>query len=138
MGSNEMSLLNGYVARFTIVQGRTYSKKKTVTFEEAKSTPRRRIDESLRSRIRDWYNLEQKAADGFFEVGFNKEAFDCITDFDYRNESIIKNSEDKASGLMQFRSRLSEKVWKYALLFTASKYGAEKIWPSIVIAPRTP
>ena len=43
MGSNEMSLLNGYVARFTIVQGRTYSKKKTVTFEEAKSFPRRRL-----------------------------------------------------------------------------------------------
>ena len=126
MGSNEMSLLNGYVARFTIVQGRTYSKKKTVTFEEAKSSPRRRFDESLRSRIRDWYNLEQKAADGFFEVGFNKEAFDCITDFDNRNESIIKNSEDKTSGLMQFRSRLSEKVWKYALLFTASKYGARE------------
>ena len=27
---------------------------------------------------------------------------------------------------MQFRSRLSEKVWKYALLFTASKYGARE------------
>ena len=78
----------------------------------------------MRSQI-GLFNLE-RSGDGFFEVGFNKEAFDCITDFDNRNESIIKNSEDKTSGLMQFRSRLSEKVWKYALLFTASKYGARE------------
>lgn len=120
----EAVMSNGYIARFTTVKGRSYSEKKEVTFEEANQAEVFNIPASVRSSIKRWSDFEMTANESPFIVKFKKEPFDLIMDFDSEIESEIRNNCESADGSAEFKARLFEKVWKYALLFTASKYGA--------------
>lgn len=127
--TNETILSNGYISRFTIVQGRTYSERRATTFEEATSAPIFALPASLRSRVKKWADFELAASDPTL-CGFDRAAFDCISEFDSATEKEIKNETLAGGWIAEFKARLFEKVWKYALLFAASKYG---VVPSMIV-----
>lgn len=120
--TNETILSNGYISRFTIVQGRTYSEKRETTFEEATSAPVFQLSASLRSRIKKWADFETASLEPTL-CGFDRAAFDCVSAFDSAAEKDIRMASLAGGWLAEFKARLFEKAWKYALLFAASKYG---------------
>lgn len=127
--TNETILSNGYISRFTIVQGRTYSEKRATTFEEATSAPVFTLPASLRSRVKKWADFELASADPTL-CKFDRAAFDCINAFDQKSEKEIMRETLAGGWIAEFKARLFEKAWKYALLFAASKYG---VVPSMVV-----
>lgn len=123
-GTNESVLNNGYVSRFTIVYGRDYSPKRQPTFEEATNAEPLAIPAAIASRIRAWKDLETAAAPAPFLASFERSAFDAITQHDEEFEHKMRDAAAEGLGLAEFRARLFEKIWKYALIFAASRYGA--------------
>ena len=123
-GTNESVLNNGYVSRFSIVYGRDYSPKRQPTFEEATSATPLAVPAAIASRIKAWKDLETATKDAPILATFDRSAFDLIQDHDRTFEEKMKSAAADCLGLAEFRARLFEKVWKYALIFAASRYGA--------------
>lgn len=121
--TSETILNNGYISRFTTIQGRAYSEKKDVTFEEAQDASVFTLPLRLRSRIKQWSDMESRAVDNPIFLKFDHDAFDCLMSFDQTTEREIKTLSATDGGSTEFKARLFEKLWKYALLFSASKYG---------------
>ena len=122
--ASDALLRNGYVARFTTVAGRVYSEKKTTNYEEAISSDPFDLPASFKSRIKSWADIEMQSEQTPFIVPFERAAFDAIHTFDAENEERIKQASLSGDGTAEMRARTFEKVWKYALVFAASKYGA--------------
>lgn len=121
--TSESILANGYLARFTTVLGRSYSEKREIEYEEAMNAPVFEIGCKLQERIWAWSNFEKRTENGFQLVGCTREAFDVIRDFDREIEKSIRNDANALEGSVEFKARLSEKVWKYALNFAGSCFG---------------
>ena len=122
--ANETLLQNGYIARFTIINGRNYSPKKELDFTTATSTEAMRLNADIIARIQAWGKLEEESDEKPFEISFNKDAFEIIKAFDQTIEKQIKQDVLTSDFNAEIRARYFEKVWKYALLFAASRYGA--------------
>lgn len=122
--ANETLLQNGYIARFTIVNGRQYSPKKDLDFEAVTTAKPLQLNADLIARIQAWSKLEEEAEEGPFTISFNKDAFEIIKKFDATIETQIKQDVLTSDFNAEIRARYFEKVWKYALLFAASRYGA--------------
>lgn len=121
--TSETILNNGYISRFTTILGRDYSEKKAVTFEEAQKADVFKLPQRFISRIKQWADMEARAVDNPFFLPFRRDAFDCLMSFDAMTERDIKSLSMTDGGSTEFKARLFEKLWKYALLFAASQYG---------------
>ncbi len=121
--ASDALLSNGYVARFTTIEGRTYSEKRATTYEEATSNAPFALGASFKSRIKAWRDMELQAENTPFVIPFTKGAFDVIKGYDDEVEKQIKEATYNGDTSTEMMARTFEKVWKYALLFTASKYG---------------
>lgn len=122
--ANETLLQNGYIARFTIINGRSYSPKKDLNFDDVTTASQFRLSADLIARIQAWYKLEEESTADPFTIPFNKDAFEIIKEFDATIETQIKQDVLTSDFNAEIRARYFEKVWKYALLFAASRYGA--------------
>lgn len=122
--TNESLLKNGYIARFTTVLGRKYSEKKSLTFEEATANAPFELDSDFIRKIEDWKNFEIQADGAPFVIPFRRRAFDLIRAFDEEIEKKIKQESATREAAAGAYARYFEKVWKYALLFTASERGS--------------
>ena len=67
--------------------------------------------------------MELQAENTPFVIPFTKGAFDVIKGYDDEVEKQIKEATYNGDTSTEMMARTFEKVWKYALLFTASKYG---------------
>ena len=94
-----------------------------MTFEEAQDASVFTLPLRLRSRIKQWSDMESRAVDNPIFLKFDHDAFDCLMSFDQTTEREIKTLSATDGGSTEFKARLFEKLWKYALLFSASKYG---------------
>ena len=121
--AGESVLTNGYVARFSIMISNEYVKKRTIDFEEAQSAPVFSLPRSIVRVIRQWRNFENQTSKGAMNVPFERSAFELLRDFDETNERKLRESIESSDGIGEVRARFSEKSWKYALLFAASRYG---------------
>lgn len=121
--TSEAILRNGYVARFTIVHGRTFSEKKTVTFEEASAGEAFKLPARIASRVKMWRDFESVADAEPTTISFTREAFDALHALDENIENELREDVETSDGVAEVKSRYFEKAWKYALLFAASKYG---------------
>lgn len=122
--TSETLLENGYVARFTTVLGRNYSEKKELSFEEATSAEPFRLSPRMLGIVEAWKNLEERTEEEPAIVAFTRDAFDTIKDFDVEIERQIKIESATHEASAGTRARFFEKLWKYSLLFAASRYGA--------------
>lgn len=127
--TNEAVMRNGYVSRFTIVYGRTYSEKRKTSFDEAKNAEPMRLSSHLSSRVKQYRDVEGTAVDPYV-LTFDEDAFDCITAYDEETEKQIRLDVFNSDGVTEMKARLFEKVWKYALLFSLSTYGPR---PTVVV-----
>ena len=121
--ASDALLRNGYIARFTTVVGRTYSEKKKTTFEEASASTPFQLTDDFKSRIAGWAEFEQSAFAGPWIVPFTRKAFNKIQEYDESVEKQIRLESATEEGAAELKARFFEKVWKYALLFAASRYG---------------
>lgn len=123
--TSETLLKNGYVARFTTVLGRKYSEKKALSFEEATSVAPFSLSPRFQGRIAAWRDMEKNQADEKpVFIPFTRAAFEVVRDFDVAIEKQIRLESETGETSAGARARYFEKVWKYALLFAASQYGA--------------
>lgn len=121
--ASETLLHNGYVARFTIVVGAEYSPKKVKTYEERARRVSLDYPAAFQARIGAWRTFEKTREQAPLLVGFTKEADDVIQAYDQEVESAIRRELATVDGATELKARYSEKLWKYALIFAASKYG---------------
>lgn len=131
--ASDAILENGYLTRFTIVVGRTYAAKRVASYEEAIAAPVFALPNDLIGRIEKWRDLEDGMSRAPALATYTGEAYAMATEYDAKIEESIRDSIDVGDGARDFKTRLSEKFWKYALLFAASKYGAR---PDIEIDAR--
>lgn len=124
--AGENLLQNGYLARFTIVRGREYAPKREGTFEETKEAPVFELSRGSKKIIQNWLDVENAAESAPYIVDFKRSVYDCFKSFDEENERLIKETLESQGGGVEFYARFSEKVWKYALLFSVSKQGGGK------------
>lgn len=120
---------NGYIARFTIIEGLNYSKKNVLSYEEANNATPFSLTTSLKSMIKQWRTAEDSAADPFI-LKIDKNAYKLALDYDNTTEKTIKETINDDNGVLEMRARLFEKLWKYALLFTLSETGPN---PSVFV-----
>lgn len=122
-------LRNGYISRFTVIYGRTYSGKRAQTFEEARDMEPMRLTNELAARVKLWRDYETSALDPTV-LTFDRAAFDCLQAYDAEVERQVRLDVCSADGAAEVRARLPEKGLKYALLFALSEFGAR---PGVVI-----
>lgn len=121
--ASDALLRNGYVARFTTVMGRTYSEKKKTSYEKAVGAEPFALSKDMIDRVQRWRSVEIQAEEKPFIVPFDRAAFDVVQAFDEKTEKEIRIEIFNGDGAAEMKARFSEKVWKYALLFAASRYG---------------
>jgi len=122
--ASEALLTNGYLARLTTVVGRSKPEEREISYEEAREAKPFEIYPALRARIEDWNLKERRTAGGFELVDYTRDAYVALKDFGAEVAEEKKNFVDASDGVQEFLSRLIAKAWKYALIFTASHYGA--------------
>ena len=123
--ASEALLTNGYLARLTTVVGRSEPEEREISYEEAREAKPFEIYPALRARIEDWNLKERRTTDGFELVDYTSDAYVALKDFGAEVAEEKKNFVDVSDGVQEFLSRLIAKAWKYALIFTASRYGAK-------------
>lgn len=123
--ASEALLTNGYLARLTTVVGRSEPEEREISYEEAREAKPFEIYPALRARIEDWNLKERRTADGFELVDYTSDAYVALKSFGAEIAEEKKNFVDASDGVQEFLSRLIAKAWKYALIFTASRYGAK-------------
>ena len=123
--ASEALLTNGYLARLTTVVGRSEPEEREISYEEAREAKPFEIYPALRARIEDWNLKERRTTDGFELVDYTSDAYVALKDFGVEVAEEKKNFVDASDGVQEFLSRLIAKAWKYALIFTASRYGAK-------------
>jgi hypothetical protein len=121
--TTEAVLRNGYVSRFTIVYGRTYSEKRKTTFDDAVAAAPMALADDLTSRVKQWRNFEETCAKDPSILTFDRSAFDCLAAYDEQTEKEIRLDVFNSDGVTEMKARLFEKAWKYALLFALSEFG---------------
>ena len=131
--TTEAVLRNGYVSRFTIVYGRTYSEKRKTTFDDAVSAAPMALADDLTSRVKQWRNFEETYAKDPSILTFDRSAFDCLAAYDEQTEKEIRLDVFNSDGVTEMKARLFEKAWKYALLFALSEFGAR---PGLTVGRR--
>lgn len=131
--TTEAVLRNGYVSRFTIVYGRTYSEKRKTTFDDAVSAAPMALNDDLTSRVKQWRNFEETYAKDPSILTFDRSAFDCLAAYDEQTEKEIRLDVFNSDGVTEMKARLFEKAWKYALLFALSEFGAR---PGLTVGRR--
>ena len=122
--TSDALLKNGYIARFTTILGRKYSEKKELSYEQATNVAPFALSERFLQRVEDWRRLEKEAEENPFLVPFTRAAFEIVQEFDAQIEKLIKLDAATRETLAGARARYFEKIWKYALAFAASRYGA--------------
>ena len=124
--ASEVLLHNGYIARFTIVAGEEYAAKPARTYEE-RVTPRDVcFSQDFKARVSAWRAFEQCHEEKPEIIDFTREADETLIEYDLTIEDEIKRDSASIEGASEVKARFSEKLWKYALLFGASKFGARK------------
>jgi hypothetical protein len=123
--ASEALLTNGYLARLTTVVGRSEPEEREISYEEAREAKPFEIYPALRARIEDWNLKERRTTGGFELVDYTRDAYVALKDFGAEVAEEKKNFVDASDGVQEFLSRLIAKAWKYALIFTASRYGAK-------------
>lgn len=131
--TTEAVLRNGYVSRFTIVYGRTYSEKRKTTFDDAVAAAPMALNDDLTSRVKQWRNFEETYAKDPSILTFDRSAFDCLAAYDEQTEKEIRLDVFNSDGVTEMKARLFEKAWKYALLFALSEFGAR---PGLTVGRR--
>lgn len=131
--TTEAVLRNGYVSRFTIVYGRTYSEKRKTTFDDAVAAAPMALADDLTSRVKQWRNFEETYAKDPSILTFDRSAFDCLAAYDEQTEKEIRLDVFNSDGVTEMKARLFEKAWKYALLFALSEFGAR---PGLTVGRR--
>ena len=131
--TTEAVLRNGYVSRFTIVYGRTYSEKRKTTFDDAVGAAPMALADDLTSRVKQWRNFEETYAKDPSILTFDRSAFDCLAAYDEQTEKEIRLDVFNSDGVTEMKARLFEKAWKYALLFALSEFGAR---PGLTVGRR--
>ena len=123
--TSETLLRNGYIARFTVIHGRSYSEKKETSYEEALKERPFEVPRDIQRIIRQWADVEASTEEEPFIAGFTKGAYDAFKDFDAELEGKIREYSLSGKTGVESLARFSEKIWKYALLFSCSKFGGD-------------
>ncbi|MGN0930597.1 MAG: DUF3987 domain-containing protein [Thermoguttaceae bacterium] len=123
--TSDTLLKNGYVARFTVIYGRTYSEKTSETYEDATKTRPFEVPRNVQRIIRQWADVESSTGDGPIVAGFTRDAYNVFKAFDDELEQKIRDGSTSGKLGVEHLARYSEKIWKYALLFECSKVGAD-------------
>ena len=123
--TSETLLRNGYIARFTVIQGRSYSEKKETSYDDALKERPFEVPRDIQRIIRQWADVEASTEEEPFIASFTKGAYDAFKDFDAELEGKIREYSLSGKTGVESLARFSEKVWKYALLFSCSKFGGD-------------
>ena len=123
--TSETLLRNGYIARFTVIHGRAYSEKKETSYEDALKERPFEVPRDIQRIIRQWADVEASTEEEPFIASFTKGAYDAFKDFDAELEGKIREYSLSGKTGVESLARFSEKVWKYALLFSCSKFGGD-------------
>lgn len=123
--TSETLLRNGYIARFTVIQGRSYSEKKETSYDDALKERPFEVPRDIQRIVRQWADVEASTEEEPFIAGFTKGAYDVFKDFDAELEGKIREYSLSGKTGVESLARFSEKVWKYSLLFACSKFGGD-------------
>ena len=123
--TSETLLRNGYIARFTVIHGRSYSEKKETAYEDAIKERPFEVPRDIQRIVRQWADVEVSTEEEPFIAGFTKGAYDAFKAFDAELEGKIRDYSLSGKTGVESLARFSEKVWKYALLFACSKFGGD-------------
>lgn len=123
--TSETLLRNGYIARFTVIHGRTYSEKKETSYDDALKERPFEVPRDIQRIVRQWADVEASTEEEPFIAGFTKGAYDAFKDFDAELEGKIREYSLSGKTGVESLARFSEKIWKYALLFSCSQFGGD-------------
>lgn len=123
--TSETLLRNGYIARFTVIHGRTYSEKKETSYDDALKERPFEVPRDIQRIVRQWADVEASTEEEPFIAGFTKGAYDAFKNFDAELEGKIREYSLSGKTGVESLARFSEKIWKYALLFACSKVGGD-------------
>ena len=123
--TSETLLRNGYIARFTVIQGRSYSEKKETSYDDALKERPFEVPRDIQRIIRQWADVEASTEEEPFVASFTKGAYDAFKDFDAELEGKIREYSLSGKTGVESLARFSEKIWKYALLFSCSQLGGD-------------
>lgn len=123
--TSETLLRNGYIARFTVIQGRSYSEKKETSYDDALKERPFEVPRDIQRIIRQWADVEASTEEEPFIASFTKGAYGAFKDFDSELEGKIREYSLSGKTGVESLARFSEKVWKYALLFACSQLGGD-------------
>lgn len=123
--TSETLLRNGYIARFTVIHGRTYSEKKETSYDDALKERPFEVPRDIQRIVRQWTDVEASTEEEPFIAGFTKGAYDAFKDFDAELEGKIREYSLSGKTGVESLARCSEKIWKYALLFACSSFGGD-------------
>lgn len=123
--TSETLLRNGYIARFTVIQGRSYSEKKESSYDDALKERPFEVPRDIKRIIRQWADVEASTEEEPFIAGFTRGAYDAFKDFDAELEGKIREYSLSGKTGVESLARFSEKIWKYALLFACSQFGGD-------------
>ncbi len=122
--ASDSLLTNGYIARFSIVLAPWYVKKREVDYKTAVSVPIFSLPDSITEQAAAWREYEAVMTNGAEHIPFTEDAHDVLKVFDSENEKRLANALGQGEAVAEIRTRFGEKIWKYALLFAASRYCA--------------
>lgn len=123
--TSETLLRNGYIARFTVIHGRTYSEKKETSYDDALKERPFEVPRDIQRIVRQWADVESSTEEEPFVASFTKGAYDAFKDFDSELEGKIREYSLSGKTGVESLARFSEKIWKYALLFSCSQFGGD-------------
>lgn len=123
--TSETLLRNGYIARFTVIHGRTYSEKKETSYDDALKERPFEVPRDIQRIVRQWADVEASTEEEPFIAGFTRGAYDAFKAFDSELEGKIREYSLSGKTGVESLARFSEKVWKYALLFACSSFGGD-------------
>ena len=123
--TSETLLRNGYIARFTVIHGRTYSEKKETSYDDALKERPFEVPRDFQRIIRQWADVEASTEEEPFVASFTKGAYDAFKDFDVELEGKIREYSLSGKTGVESLARFSEKIWKYSLLFACSQFGGD-------------
>lgn len=123
--TSDVLLKNGYIARFTVIHGRTYSEKSSGAYEDAIKSKPFEVPRDVQRVIRMWADVETSTEDAPIVAGFTKNAYEVFKRFDDELEEKIRDGALTGKTGVEHLARYSEKIWKYALLFECSKVGGD-------------
>ena len=118
-------LKNGYLARFTTVVGRNFSRKRSYTYEESLDADALELSERMKTIVSKFREaeaeMENRGAPIYF--GYTPDAYRILCEYGDEIEDVLEQTIDQNNGDSEIKLRASEKLWKYSLLFAASVQG---------------